>query len=49
MAQNLIGQGPVDKTASMSPDELAKQGEFSQDVEVGPEMVDIDRIEQVYR
>jgi len=49
MASDAIGRGPVEKEIAQSAEDGSKQGDFQRDVEVGPEMIDIDRIERVYR
>jgi hypothetical protein len=49
MATESIGRGPAENEMVESAGNAPKQGDFHQDVEVGMEMVDLDRIEQVYR
>lgn len=50
MASEAIERGPVGKTpGDEPPSDILKQGELHKDVEVGPEMVDLDRIERVYK
>ena len=39
----------MDKEINTTSGPQIKQGDFHQDVEVGPEMVDLDRIEKVYK
>jgi hypothetical protein len=49
MASDEIGREPMDKEIATTSGPPMKQGELHQDVEVGLEMVDIDRIEKVYQ
>lgn len=44
-----IGRSPIHKEIGQNSMDAMKQGELHRDVEVGPEMVDIDRIERVYK
>jgi len=49
MASNALGRGPVDIEVTDGSGDASKQGELHQDVEVGPEVIVIDRIEEVYK
>jgi hypothetical protein len=49
MAVDAIGRGPSEEERSKRLGDELKQDGLHRDVEVGPEMIDIDRIEQVYR
>ena len=46
MASDTVEIAPMEKIAGESS--TSKQGGLHQDVEAGPEMVDLDRIERVY-
>jgi hypothetical protein len=46
MALDAVEIAPIEKRVGETSD--AKQTGLHQDVEVGPEMIDIDRIERVY-
>jgi hypothetical protein len=47
MASDAVEIAPVVKSAG-EPDVATKHGNMQKDVEVGTEMIDIDRIEKVY-
>jgi hypothetical protein len=49
MATDTVRRGPIEKEISESAGDGLNRGDLHQDVEVGPEMIDIDRIEKVYR
>jgi hypothetical protein len=49
MSSDAVGRGPVEKEIDESTGNASKRGDLEQDVEVGPGMIDIDRIERVYR
>ena len=49
MASDAIGQPPVAEDISKSVRDETKHGPLHQDVEMGLEAIDIDRIEKVYR
>jgi hypothetical protein len=46
MASEAVGRVPQEK--GITETDVPKQGDQHQDVEVGPEMINIDRIEKVY-
>jgi hypothetical protein len=46
MASDEIGRAEPEKRVAET--DATKQGDLHQDVEVGPEMINIDRIEKVY-
>jgi hypothetical protein len=49
MASDAIGRSPIEEERSKQLGDEVKLDGLHRDVEVGPEMIDIDRIEQVYR
>jgi hypothetical protein len=49
MASDAAGPSPIHKDIMVSPQETQKHGDLGRDVETGAEMVDIDRIEAVYK
>jgi hypothetical protein len=49
MASEAFGRGPVDKQVEETQQSAPKHGDLHRDVEVGQEMIDIDRIEGVYK
>jgi hypothetical protein len=49
MASDAIGHGPLRKDIEETQGHARKHGDLHQDVEVGPEIINIDRIEKVYK
>lgn len=49
MASDAVGRGPIDKEIDETTGDGPKQADLHWDIEGGPEMIDIDRIERVYR
>jgi hypothetical protein len=49
MASDAIGRGPIEEERSKQLGDELKPDGLHRDVEVGPEMIGIDRIERVYR
>ena len=49
MAGTTTGRYPMNKEVSVPAGNVAKQGDFHEDREIGPDAVDIARIEKVYK
>lgn len=49
MAGTTTGRYPRDKEVSVPAENIAKQGDFHEDREIGLDAVDIARIEKVYK
>lgn len=49
MSSDAIGRDPVGKEVEETQQSTLKHGDVHRDLEVGQEMIDIDRIENVYK
>jgi hypothetical protein len=49
MTGTTTGRCPMDKEVSVPAENIAKQGDFHEDREIGLDAVDIARIEKVYK
>ena len=49
MASHAAKRGPIEEEVAQHTGQSDKQGDVHQDVEAAPEMIDLDRIERVYK